>query len=231
MILRLRFAGFCQLRLLYILDSMGLPFEKHRVTVEEYLRKEQASPNRHEYHDGEVLAMAGGSPEHSLIVSNFNRVLGNALVGKPCRVYDSNLKVGIAPTRRFVYPDISVICGAPQLDPRDTTGQTVTTPRMVVEVLSPSTEAYDRSGKFDQYRELDSFEEYILVSQDRASVETFFRQPDGTWLFTPYAGIDAVMKSRCLGVELRLADIYAGVEFSPMAESETDPFAVEEGAH
>ncbi len=173
---------------------MGLPVEKHRITADEYLRREYESPIRHEFHDGDVLAMAGGSPEHSLIVSNFNRVLGNSLIGNPCRVYDSNLKVGIARARRFVYPDISVICGPAIFDPVDPTRQTVINPRVVVEVLSPSTETYDRSGKFDQYRELPSFEEYILVSQDRASVEAFFRQRNGTWLFTPSAGLEAVVK-------------------------------------
>jgi Uma2 family endonuclease len=91
----------------------------------------------------------------------------------------------------------------------------VTNPRVVVEVLSRSTESYDRSGKFNRYRELNSFEEYVLIAQDEPLVETFFRQPDGTWLFTPRAGRDAAATLRSLGVELRLADVYAGVEFPP----------------
>ena len=195
-------------------------------TVEEYLRLEQAASDRHEYHDGQILAMAGGSYEHSVIVSNINRALGNALDGKPCRTLDSNLKVGIPRTGRFVYPDVHVICGPPQFDPRDETRQTVSNPRLVVEVLSPSTEAYDRSGKFNQYREIDSFEEYVLVSQDRASVETFFRQTDGTWLFTPSAGMAAAVKLRSVGVELPLAAVYGGVVFPELAEDQPDPFEV-----
>jgi Uma2 family endonuclease len=207
---------------------MGLPVEKRRYTVEEYLRMERVAQERHEYHDGEVLAMAGGSVEHSLIVSNFNRVLGNALVGNRCRVYDSNLKVSIARTRSFVYPDISVICGQPQFDPSDPAHQTVTNPRVIVEVLSPSTELYDRGVKFTQYRELESFEEYVLISQYQPFAETFFRQPDGTWLFTPYAGLESVLKVRYLGVELRLADVYAGVEFPVSPDVDLDPFAAAE---
>jgi Uma2 family endonuclease len=206
---------------------MGLPAEKRRFTVEEYLRLEQDSPSRHEFDDGEILATAGGSYEHSLIITNVSAALHGALDGKPCRVLDSNLRVGVPPARKFVYPDVHVICGPPQFDPRDRTRQTVTNPRVVVEVLSPTTEAYDRGTKFDRYRELPSFEEYVLVAQDSASVQTFFRQPDGTWLFTPFAGIDAVVEIRCLGVDLRLAEVYAGVEFPE--QPITDPLTKENG--
>lgn len=200
---------------------MSLPAEKQRLTVDEYLRMEQASTTRHEYHDGQIFDMSGGSFEHSLITSNTNRALGNALVGKPCKVLDSNLKIGIPSSGRFVYPDAHVLCGPPQFDARDPSRQTVTNPRLVVEVLSPSTESYDRGGKFNRYRELKSFEEYLLIAQDEPAVETFFRQPDGTWLFTPVNGIDSVATLRSLGIDLRLADVYAGVEFA--AEPEEGP--------
>lgn len=192
---------------------MSLTAEKHRFTVQEYLRMEDASQSRHEYHDGEIIAMSGGSYPHSLIVMNVGAALHAALVGKPCRVLESNLKVGMVRSRRFVYPDLHVICGAPQFDPQDPTSQTVTNSRVVVEVLSPSTEAYDRGGKFNLYRGLESFEEYVLVSHATASVETYFRQPGGTWLFTPYSGLDAVVKLRSVGLDLRLSDVYAGVDF------------------
>ena len=144
---------------------MALPLEKRRYTVEEYLELEEASPLRHEYHDGEIIAMSGGSLEHSVIITNVSAALHAALANKPCLVLDTNLKVGIGPSRQFVYPDVHVICGQPQFDPRDPNRQTVTNPRMAVEVLSPSTEAYDRGGKFNLYRELESLEEYVLISQ------------------------------------------------------------------
>jgi len=202
---------------------MGLPAEKRRFTVEEYLRMEQGSESRHEFHDGEVLAMSGGSLEHSIIVTNVAAALHAALIGSPCLVLDSNLKVGIAKSRRFVYPDVHVNCDGPQFDPRDATRQTITNPRLVVEVLSPSTEACDRGGKFNLYRELASFQEYVLISQEIASVETFFRQPDGTWLFTPYSGLTAIAKLRSPSLDLRLSDVYARVEFLKVADAAIDP--------
>ena len=206
---------------------MGLPAEKRLFTAEEYFRIELQSPTRHEYHDGQIFEMSGGSYEHSLIISNTNRRLGNALDGKPCRVLDGNLKIGIASMDRFVYPDVFVICGQPQFDPRDPNRHTVTNPRLIVEVLSPSTESYDRTAKFNRYRELDSFEEYVLISQNQAAVETFFRQPDRTWLFTPHSGVEAVVHLRSLTIEPRLADLYAGVEFRSVPESPFDSFAGE----
>jgi Uma2 family endonuclease len=206
---------------------MSLTAEKRRFTEEEYLRLEQAAPIRHEYHDGEITAMSGGSYAHSLIIMNVGAALHAALAGKPCQVLESNLKVGIVPSRRFVYPDLQIICGPPQFDCRDSSLQTVTNSRVVIEVLSPSTEAYDRGLKFSLYRELESFEEYILVSQDAASVETFFRRPDGTWLFTPSSGLDAVVRLRSLELVLRLADVYARVEFPQQSPSVTDPLATQ----
>jgi len=199
---------------------MGLPAEKRRHTIEEYLRIEQDSSEKHEYWDGELLSMAGGSYEHSLITVNIGGEVRNALKGKPCRVLDSNLRIRIPRRPRYVYPDVSIICGPPQFDPQDPTRQTVLNPRVVVEVLSPSTAAHDRGGKFTSYREIASFEEYVLVAQDQPSVESFFRQPDGTWLFTPYSGREAVAAIRCLGINLPLAEVYAGVEFPTSSEAE-----------
>lgn len=204
-----------------MIQSMGLPAEKHRCTVEEYLHLERDALERHEFHDGEVLSMAGGAYFHSLINANVGGEVRNALRGKPCRVLDSNLKVGIASTRSFVYPDTTILCGTPRFDPRDPSGQTVSNPRVVIEVLSPTTEAYDRGEKFNRYRELESFEEYILVSQSRPSIETFYRQPDGTWLFTPYSGLEAIAKIRSVGVDLLLSEVYGGVDFAAAQSHDT----------
>ena len=195
---------------------MGMPVEKRRTTVEEYLRMEEGAVEKHEFRDGEIIMMPGGTFAHSLIIANTSGELRESLKGKPCLVLDSNLKVGIARIRRFVYPDVLVICGGPQFDARDNTQHTITNPRVIVEVLSPSTEAYDRGEKFNRYRDLESFEEYVLIAQHEPSVQTFFRQADGTWLLTPYSGLDAIVKIRCLSVELSMAEIYAGVEFQPV---------------
>jgi Uma2 family endonuclease len=184
-----------------------------RYTVEEYLRLESEATDKHDYRDGEILAMAGGSYEHGLITPNVITELGNRLRGKPCRVIDSNLRIAVARDVRYSYPDVSVICGEPQFDPKDRNRTTVTNPRVVIEVLSDSTEAADRGEKFQRYLKLESLEEYVLIAQDRARVETFFRQPDGTWLFAYTEGRDATAHLRSLDVGLPLTEVYVGVIF------------------
>src|SRR5438105_5763209 len=133
--------------------------EPRRFTIDEYLRLEASAKQRHEYRNGQIIAMAGGSPEHSLIIANVIRELGNHLKGKPCRVYDSNLRVRIPRTPLYTYPDVSVICGETQVDPQDPGRTTATNPRLIVEVLSSSTEADDRGEKFRRYRSLESLDE------------------------------------------------------------------------
>jgi Uma2 family endonuclease len=198
---------------------------KRRYTVEEYLRFEAESPERHEYHDGEIvavgelLAMAGGSLNHSLIIANVIRELGNRLRGTPCRVFDSSLRIRIPRKTLYAYPDVSVVCGPTAFDPDRSLGETILNPRLIVEVLSPGTEAYDRGKKFARYGEIDSFQEYVLVSQDTMFVETFFRQADSTWQFRNFSGSDGVARLRSVGADLSLAEVYAGVEF----ESDSPP--------
>jgi Uma2 family endonuclease len=201
---------------------MSLPLEQQprRHTVEEYLRIERDSSERHDYIDGEIVAMSGGSYNHSLIISNTVRELGNRLKGKPCRALESNLRVGIPRTPRLMYPDILVICGKPEFDPRDDHNETVTNPRLVIEVLSPTTERHDRGEKFRRYRQLESLQEYVLVSQERPSVETYFRQPEGTWLMAPYAGMESTVRLRSVEIDLPMTEIYAGVEFPPPSEED-----------
>lgn len=185
---------------------------RRRYTVEEYLRLEEVSPEKHEYREGEIVAMAGGTPDHSLILANVIRELGTRLKGKPCRLYESNLRVKDPRKILYHYPDATVICGPALFEAQDDKKSTVINPRVIVEVLSPSTEGYDRGMKFTRYREIESFEEYVLIAQEGLSVETFLRQPDGTWSLAAYNGRDAIAKIRCLGIDLPLAEVYAGVE-------------------
>lgn len=192
-----------------------------RYTVEEYLEFERNSLEKHEYDDGDILAMAGATEPHVLVASNVQGWLWSRLRGGPCRPYGSDLRVRLVGRPKFVYPDVSVICGPPAFDPADASRSTVTNPTLVVEVLSPSTESYDRKGKFDRYRELASFQEYVLVSQDVPRIETFFRQPDGTWIFDAGVGLEALVKLRSLTIELPLAEAYLGVEFP--AGEDADP--------
>jgi len=194
--------------------------QPRRYTLEEYFRLERDSTVKHDFRNGELIDMAGSTLEHSLITTNLIRELGTRLKGSPCRVFDSNLRIRIAKKFRYTYPDVSVICGDAHLDPDDPTRTTVPNPRVVVEVLSPTTEANDRGEKLRRYLELESLEEYVMASQDEPRVETLFRQTDGTWLFTFATGHDAVAHIRCLRIHLPLAEVYSGVTF-PEAEDQT----------
>ena len=204
-------------------SSMGLPATKNRYTIDEYLVLERAAEFRHEYDNGEILAMSGGSPSQSFIITNFLRVVGNTLIGKPCRIAESNLRIAIARNAKYVYPDASIICGPLQFDLNDKLQHTVTNPRVIIEVLSPSTEAYDRGEKFNSYREIESFEEYILISQDHARYESILRQPDGAWTFLVCEGLESTAKIRCLNIEIPMKEIFAGIEFPVVVENIIPP--------
>ena len=186
--------------------------QKRRWTVFEYLKQERDALERHEYRDGEIVLRASSGPDHSLIAANVIGELGNRLKGKACRAFESNLRICVHASL-YTYTDACVICGQRQPDPNDPAAETMTNPRLIVEVLSPSTEAYDRGEKFDRYRKLDSLQEYVLVSQSTPRIETFLRQPEGNWLLTPVSGLEAIARLRSLEIELPLAEVYAGVEF------------------
>lgn len=194
----------------------------HHLTVREYFRLEEDSLEKHEYRDGELINMAGSTENHSLITANIIGEVRNRLKGSGCRVYDSNLRVRFGKKVRYAYPDATVICGESRYDPLDPRRSTVTNPRLIVEVLSESTEAYDRGEKFHGYLELPSFVEYVIVSQNKARVETLFRQPDGTWNLATFNGREAVARLRSLDIELSLSEIFAGIEFPPEPEVPAD---------
>lgn len=183
---------------------------KTYVTPEEYLARERLAETKSEYYDGEIFAMAGGTPEHSLIGANILRDLSYQLFGKPCRVYNSDLKVR-ATESTYTYPDVTVVCGEPVFD--DTEPQVLLNPAVIVEVLSETTEAWDRGGNFERYRTRESLQEYLLVAQDRPHVERYARQPDGEWLFTVVDGLDRALELRSLDCQLELARVYHMVTF------------------
>jgi Uma2 family endonuclease len=189
-----------------------------RYTLAEYLAFEESTDAKNEFHDGEILAMSGASPEHALVTANMIMAVGNALRGKPCRVYSSDLKIGVSPSSRVYYPDASIICGAREYHPDDPGQRIVTNPRVIIEVLSATTEGYDRGSKFIQYRRLASLQEYLLISQTEPLIETFERQPDGKWLIAGmFAGIEARAAIRSVQIEIALSDVYAGVTYPPPA--------------
>jgi Uma2 family endonuclease len=196
-------------------EIMGLPASKPRHSIQDYYRIENDATEKHEFRDGEILAMSGGSPQHAQIAANLIGEMRNQLKGKPCRLYTSDLRVRVRAQQRSMYPDASVICGPIEYDPDDKAEHTVLNPRVIVEVLSPSTEAYDRGEKFAAYRDMPSMQEYVLVSHAAARVESFFRQADGTWALASFGGADAKLTLRSLQVTISLAEIYADVEFPP----------------
>ncbi len=156
------------------------PAEKRIWTAQEYLAWERLQPTKHEFFQGEIFAMAGATREHNLLVGNVVAELRNALRKKPCEVYPSDMRSNIPATGLYTYPDAVVVCGKPEF--ADEAHDTLLNPKVLVEVLSESSESYDRGKKFEQYRSVASFSEYVLVAQDQVLVEHFSRQPDGSWL-------------------------------------------------
>lgn len=184
-----------------------------RYSVDEYLAFERDSPTKHEYFDGEIFAMAGATESHNLIASNLIRELGNALKERPCRVYCSDMRIA-CPTGLRTYPDVAAVCGKRQFE--DERRDTLLDPIVIVEVLSPSTERYDRGKKFEHYRTIPSLREYVLIASDRKSIDHFARQDAGTqWLLTSFSGEQDVVNFPALEVGIPIAEIYAKVEFLP----------------
>ena len=167
---------------------MSLPQTSRRLTEAEYLEIERAAEVKSEFFDGEMFAMAGGTPQHSLIGSNLIREFGNHLENSPCLAYNADLRIKVDASGLCTYPDLSVICGPLQF--AEGTDDTVVNPTVLVEVLSTSTEAYDRGRKFEHYRQIPTLQEYLLVSQTEPRIEQFIRQSDGRWLLNEAAGME-----------------------------------------
>ena len=183
-------------------------------TPEQYLALEELSQDKHEYYAGEIYLMAGGSLEHSVITSNIGSVLRQAFRGKGCLVCSSDLKIGVTNgSKLYTYPDVSVVCGKPELLPGH--NDVLTNPILIVEVLSPSTATYDSNAKFLFYKSLPSFKHYLLVEQDRVDVTYHFKTEAGTWKNRTYTSLADIVKLFDFeDVELTVADFYDGIEFA-----------------
>ncbi len=182
-----------------------------RLTLAEYEARERQAFTKSEYFRGEMFAMAGGSLEHSLIATNFTREAGNQLKGKPCVPYNSDLRIKVEATGLYTYPDASIVCGRSQFD-ADTKG-TVVNPAVLVEVLSDSTETYDRGKKAAHYRQIESLRELILISQTEPHIEIYSRRDDATWSFVEYRAITEVLTIDSVGVSIPLSEIYRNIVF------------------
>jgi Uma2 family endonuclease len=189
---------------------MPPPLAQPRVTPAEYLAMERSSREKREYINGRVYAMAGASRRHNLIVGNILRELSTQLRGRPCEAYVSDMRVKVQHTGMYTYPDVVALCDDPRLE--DAELDTLLNPSVIVEVLSPSTERYDRGVKFAHYRRLDSLQEYVLVAQGTPRVEHFRREGD-QWVLTEISDPGGALALPSLGCVLRLADIYERVDF------------------
>ncbi|MEK6408854.1 MAG: Uma2 family endonuclease [Acidobacteriota bacterium] len=208
-----------------------LPTTATLSTVEEYLAKERESEERHEYLDGRIYLMAGESPEHGAICTNSGGQLYSQLRGGPCQVFSKDTKVcsGPIPMSRYYtkglysFPDLVVVCGEPQF--LDEHRDVLVNPRVIIEVLSPSTEAFDRGEKFLRYRtHLDSLTDYVVVAQNRPLVEHFARQPNGQWVIAATAtDLSESVVLSSIGCTLRLSEVYDRIVFAGLPDDEPTP--------
>ena len=183
---------------------------KTHFTLEEYFALERTSPIRHEYYNGSIFAMAGASREHNLIALNLGGELRTNLRGRPCETYVSHMRILIVRTGLYTYPDVVVVCGERQLQKDEM--DTLLNPTVLFEVLSPTTEAYDRGKRSAHYRRLESLREYVLVAQDEIHVERYTRQGD-EWLLTELSDIEDELRLPSIDCTVALREIYARLEF------------------
>ena len=189
----------------------AVPTKKY--TFGEYLARERLATIKSEFYRGEIFAMAGGSLRHNTISGNAFTLLRNGLRGSPCRPLNSGQRIRIATNTLSTYPDVSIICGEIKVDQEDQ--DAIVNPRVIFEVISRSTESYDRGKKFDLYRQLESLQEYVLVSQDEPQVDRFTRQNDGSWNLTITKGLENSIKLISVSCVLPVAGIYEDVTFDP----------------
>jgi Uma2 family endonuclease len=179
------------------------------MTEEEYLAFERASDTKHEYYAGEIFAMVGASRGHNLIGGNVFAGLHGQLRRRPCEVYQGDMRVKVGATGLYTYPDVVAVCGEPRFD--DDLFDMLLNPTVIIEVLSPSTEAYDHGKKFQHYRSIPSLREYVMIAQDTCRIEHCLRQSDHAWLLTEITDPAATLHLASIGCTLALADLYEKV--------------------
>ena len=192
---------------------MGVTASQPRISIQEYYRIERDAVEKSDWYDGEMFNMAGGTTNHSAIKTNLAGILVVSLRGRSCRPLDSDQRLKIPSTGLRTYPDAAVYCGPIEYDPEDEQSQTATNPTVVFEVLSDSTEAYDRGLKAEGYRGIPSLQAHLLISQRSPHIELFERQNDGSWRFREVHGLDATLRIEAIGVTLSLGELYDRVEF------------------
>lgn len=179
-------------------------------SVEEYLQMERNAAFKSEFHDSQIFAMTGASRKHNLVAGNIYRELSLQLKNRPCEAYINDMRVKTLESQSYHYPDITVVCGTPQFE--DAQLDTLINPTILIEVLSPSTEAYDRGGKFALYRKITSLREYLIVKQDLASIERYVRQGE-VWILSEAVGIEAIISIESIDCMLNLREVYDKIIF------------------
>jgi Uma2 family endonuclease len=179
------------------------------LTPEEYLAIERKAEYKNEYIDGEIVAMTGASRRHNLIAFNITREISQQLKGRPCEGYGGDMRVRVPSTRMYTYPDVVVVCGEPRFE--DDYLDTLLNPTVIIEILSDSTERYDRGRKFGLYRTIESLAEYVLVAQDEHRVEQYAKQHDGRWLLTDHRSPEDVAELTSIQCTLALREVYEKV--------------------
>lgn len=192
---------------------------KQRLSAQDYLKIERRAETKSEFLDGEVFAMAGGTESHSSLAANAIAALHSSLKDKPCRVFTSDMRLKVEATGLYVYPDVQVACG--NLEFEDESRDVLLNPKVIVEVLSESTEAWDRGSKFWHYRHIESFTDYLLVSQETWLVEHYVRQANVGWLLQVIQGAGGVLNLTSLGCSIPLVEIYAKTDINPEARLST----------
>lgn len=187
--------------------ALGMEFSP---VAEAYLNEEERSLQKRELLNGSIISMAGGTPLHSLVAMNFSAAIHRALSGRPCRVFNSDLRVRKATSDTFLYPDVTIICGKPVTDSRDN----VLNPTVIIEVTSPSTENYDRNEKREHYFQITSLQEYIIVAPNRPYIEQYIRQNEFQWLLQIYASPDASVVLPSIDINIGIAEIYENADFA-----------------
>lgn len=187
---------------------------KHKMTMEEYIEFDKNSEGRWEYFDGEVFDIAGGSISHNRICRNLIGIFDRKLEGSTCEAFTEGMRIKVPKALPYRYPDVVVVCGEMIIE-KIQRQEMLVNPLLIIEVLSSSTEGYDRGSKFTAYQSIESFREYLLIAQDRPHITQYARQPNGQWLRKDIEGMDSVLKLSCPDCELTFKEIYRQVEFPP----------------
>jgi len=190
---------------------------KTKLTPKEYLEFERKSEIKHEFFDGEIFAMSGAKRNHNKITTNLSGLVWQHLKGKNCENYSNDMRVFVPETGLYTYPDLVVVCGEPIF--QDDVFDTLLNPVLLIEVLSETTESYDRGKKFQHYRSIESLQEYVLVAQDEARIEKYVKRGDGFWLLSEAVGLDSAIEFSSIECRIALREVYDKINFS---ETETE---------